>query len=979
MFISIRWKAVIFLSFILLLIALAWVFQSIYQNINTYQFDIEQNQERQQKILDQLLSDNYLKLSQNAQLIIDNPQIKSYQKQQIANFDAETEKKQLQEKNDQQSNNNFPVLENNQSPDELFKANSINQYLNAQWYSWNLNISIDYAAVLNSEGKIIGEANQTFTDSEIESLRKSTQLFIRQAKTEPQNFIFCENSCIQFVMEPFFFANGELGILTLGQNMSDLIARYHAVSASDLAVLIELNEKGEQFNVLKNWNVSVWAISRFSELFDYVKNFSQSNALLEFPKITIWNLWDTDYFMSNMVPSNYIQVGSPAYFMSIINESKRQEQLKVEIWRGVSTSLVGWILAELLLIFLMMGPIQRLVKIVKALELLPRHHYQQAIHLVQANSKGARDEITQLEESTVYLANELETLHKTVELSEEKLKNQISLLTRSKEFLQRLFDNANLYIVTQSFEFETKNHNHLFSDSFDVNESSSFIDLFVSDYDRQTFKDGVLQLKAGDVDAFQQEVKVKNAKEAKQILAWTHTLVKDDQGMDQILSIGMDVTQRKKDELALNWLANNDSLTKIGNRRAFKIDLDKTLAQNQEGAVIFIDVNRFKQINDIYGHLAGDSVLMDIANQLKTHTRSQDSICRLAGDEFTIIMPGVSSQSLPNILDNLSEQLNRKITLSDKRVVDYSVSLGGAKFPEHGNDEQTLIIHSDMAMYKAKKKGLKNWHIFSYEDDQLSDLKYEHKIMETLKTAINSDGLIMNYQPILSIKDKKVSHYESLIRLKTPDGTSVSPEVFIPIAEKVGLIRDIDAWVIEHVLQFMAEALKTDSNLCFSINVSAPTLQDSFFSDRLAQQISDHDLSPESLIIELTETAYIENFEQVLQNLQALSKFGVAIALDDFGVGYSSFSYMKKLPLKYVKLDGSYIRNLSEANENIAFIRSVVLMAEAFGMQTIAEFVENQPDFDTLIELNVDFAQGYLIGKPRPHLINNEPPQLFSA
>jgi len=939
MYISIRWKAVILLSIILFIIAFAWISQGIYQNIHTYEFDIKQSQENHQKILDQLITDNYIKLSQHAQLIIDNPQIKNYEKDKATN------------------------------------PNDINNYLKAQWYSWNLNISIDYVAVIDDKGKRIAEANQLFTNGELQSLRRSTRLFSQQAKEKPQNFIFCESSCIQFVMEPFIFSDGQLGVLVLGQNMSDLITRYHAVSSSDLAVLIQNNEynksnqEGKEGNLLTNWNVHVWAISRFKDLYPYVEKFSKNHSMLDVPSVSLWNLWNTNYFLRNMVPSNYVQVGSPAYFMSIINESKRQEQLKLEIWRGVATSIVGWLLAEVLLIILLMGPLQRLIKIVQALELLPKHSYQKAINLIKVPKKGIRDEITQLEDSTVYLANELQSLHQAVETSEEQLKSQILMLTRSKEFLQRLFDNANLYIVIQSYNYEVMNDNHLFSDSFDTETVDSFLDMFASNYDKKIFIEGIIHLKEQPLESFQHEANMKTRKGEKLTLAWTHTLVKDDEGNDQVLSIGMDITQRKNDEMALNWLANNDSLTKIGNRRAFKNDLDKILGQDKDGAIIFIDVNRFKQINDIYGHLAGDAVLIDIAKQLKRHTRNHDSICRLAGDEFTIVMPGITLNDLPIVLENLSEQLNRQIKLSDSRLVEYSVSLGGAVFPEHGSDEQSLIVHSDMAMYQAKKKGLKNWHIFSYEDDQLSDLQEEHNTMRLIKQALKGDLFTLVFQPILDIKNQKVSHYESLLRLKDEEGNWVSPGFFIPIAERVGLIREIDSWVIQHVFDFMKESLKTQPELSFSINVSAPSLQEKLFAARFAELMRESEMPAKNIIIELTETAYIENFVQVLKNLEQLTKIGVSIALDDFGVGYSSFSYMKKLPLTYVKLDGSYVNNIVSSAENRAFIKSVVIMAQAFGMKTIAEFVEDKETLDVLSELNVDYAQGYFVGRPEGKLL----------
>ena len=935
MFISIKWKAVIFLSLVLFLITLAWVTQSIYQNIENYRVGTEQNQKRHQKILDQLITDNYLKLSQYAQLIVDNPQIKS---------------KSITE-----------------------TSNSVNQYLQDQWFAWNLNIGIDYVAVLNIQKEFLAEAHQFENQTSIQNLHNSLRLFVSEIKRKPQTFVFCSDSCQQLVMESFVFEDGSLGIIILGQNMSDVISRYHAVSSSDVAVIIDNKDKNSvNGHYLDGWNTHIWAMTNFEKMFPVLKEYSKENDIHSIQDVSLWNAWSNNYSVQKMIPSNYVQVGSTAYYMNISDESKRQELLKLEIMNEIFTSLVGWFLAELFLILVMLGPIKRLLRIVQALELLPKHQYKAAANLVQSSKSYISDELTQLEDSTLYLSNELDSLHNKVEVSKSELNSKIRMLTRSKAFLQRLFDNANLYILTQSYEFETTSHNNLFLNDLLAAKQASFLELFNSSYDINLFKDGLQGLKEGLVENFQQEVNMHTNQGDERTLAWTHTLVKDDSGYDQILSIGMDITQRKKDELALHWLANNDSLTKIGNRRAFNKNLENVLSSQEKGAVVFIDINRFKQINDIYGHLAGDKVLVDIAEQLKKHTRENDSISRLAGDEFTVVLPGVSADNLPHILANLSDELSRTIELDDDSQVEYSVSLGGALFPEHGTDEQSLIVHSDMAMYKAKKKGLKNWHIFDYSDDQLSDLKAEHDIMELLKKALQNDLFLLVYQPILTLKNHHVSHYEVLIRLKSTDDQWISPGVFIPVAERVGLIRDIDFWVINNVFSHLKAILQEQPDLKFSINVSAPSLQEQSFSRLFIQLMKEYSVSPDNLIIELTETAYIDNFVQVLTNLKELNKIGVSIALDDFGVGYSSFSYLKQLPLSYVKLDGAYIQNLQNMPQNQAFIKSVVILAKAFGMKTIAEFVEDKEILDELVKLQVDFVQGYYIGKPKVDLLTKQ-------
>ena len=457
------------------------------------------------------------------------------------------------------------------------------------------------------------------------------------------------------------------------------------------------------------------------------------------------------------------------------------------------------------------------------------------------------------------------------------------------------------------------------------------------------------------------------------LVAWTHTLVKNEFGDRQILSIGIDVTQQKHDEKQLQWLADNDPLTKIGNRRAFQNGLDRLLAEETRGAVIFIDVNRFKQINDIYGHNSGDRVLIEIADKLKSYVRGGDLVCRLAGDEFTLILPGVKAKALQNILPDLAHSLRDTITLEDGRKIDYSASLGAALYPDHGDDKQTLIVHSDMAMYQAKKKGFNYWHIFDYGDDSLHALKREHEITSWIRKALEEDAFKLVFQPIMSIDDLQVSHYEVLLRLDEKNGKPISPGIFIPIAERVGMIQEIDNWVVKNLFaKIKQEQWDEKSDLTFSINISAPSLQDTYFANKLYNMSTRLGVDPSIIIIELTETAYIDNFEQVYKSLNFLHEQGFKIALDDFGVGFSSFSYMQRLPLSYVKLDGLYIKDLPENEKNRAFIESVVIMAQAFGMMTIAEFVENKAILDVLQDIGVDYAQGYAVGKPSASFMTDE-------
>lgn len=937
MFISIRWKAIVLLSIMLFVITFSWVARSLYVNLENYQQALVADELRFQNILEKLINDNFLHLSQYAQLISD-----------------------------------YEFIKNADLPN---KGEVVEEQLSAKWFDLNLRLGVDYVAVLDSEGNRISSAHQFPTAEANQRFTSATSLFVYDLKkNNVQNFVFCDQGCSQLATEPFFFANGDRGFIVIGQNMSELVGRYQAITGVDLAMIMEKPSHLSQSQYLSAWQSQLWAASQYEITFDLLQQFSVDNKNLKniYFEDSIWAQWEDEYRINKLIPANYFQVGYPLSYINIIDNKAHQSLLKTELINQILAGLIAWLFAVTLIVLALLGPIKRIMRVVNALALLPKQHYQEAKNTIQTSKHKIHDEITELETTTIDLSDKLEALDYQIDVSKQKLQQQILTVSRSKDFLQRLFDNANLYILMQDSLYSINQSNAYFDNHFAEIPHNAFTSLLKDEQEKRTLiKNGVLLL-SGEIEAFQQETWLKNHKQEDVYVTWTHTLVEDENGHKQILSIGIDITQRKKDEHSLKWLADNDSLTKIGNRRTFHARLQALLDSNRHGAIVFIDVNRFKQINDIYGHVVGDQVLIEIAQHLKSHVREHDTVCRLAGDEFTLLLPDINRIGLESILSDLAQRISGRLIMEDGRGVDYTASFGAALFPEHGDDEQSLIVHSDMAMYQAKRKGLNHWHIFDFSDDSLQSLKEEHHLMNIIRKALKKDRFKMEYQPIMHIKSCKVSHYEALVRLTDKEGNALSPADFIPVAERVGLINELDFWVFTHVMQFIAELPEEQKQLRFSVNISAPSLQDVNFARRVIGICKMFSINPKQLIIELTETAYIDSLKQVSKNLEYLHDQGFAIALDDFGVGFSSFSYMTQLPLTYIKLDGAYIQELHKNQKNRAFIESVVIMASAFGMQTIAEFVQSEADLRVLEEIGVDYAQGYLVGMSQEPLMDEE-------
>ena len=936
MYLSLKWKAVAFLSLVLITLTGVWVSQHIYKAINTYDNRVADLQVRQQSVLDQLLDDNFLRLSQLSQLIAEMPEL--------------------------------------QNANTLDANESLQTYLQKEWIELNINTGIDYIGLYDIDGKKVGSAFSPllFQNRQVLSEAIADAMQINGPQT-PRSFLFCDFGCSQFVIEPFVLEDGSEALVVTGQNMSDIIQRYQQVSSNDLAILLPVLTGAtfalETKRSLAAWDRRLWAASRFQETLDQLRHIQNTTRYNSLGGAEPSEFKGQRLLLNPLELFKYPAYGEAPELIAISDETQQHQNLVNSVKISILIGALALLVSELILFMIMLNPLRRLFSVVEALNLLPKHEYKKAKEKLSGQPGVLQDELSLLERSTRFVTQELEALHIEVEDKSHSLQEQIAVITRSRAFLERLIDSSHLFIVTLQFNGTILTCNTRFENEF-KRPAANFTDLFMSDESRKIFQDRIDLLKGNHCEVIQLDAEFVNDQRLPIYLDWTCSIVDDEKGQNIILAIGIDLTQRKRDEEALEWLANNDPLTGIGNRRGFQHDLQKVLDTQRTGAVVFIDVNRFKQINDLYGHTVGDTVLIQIAESLNESVRSTDSISRLAGDEFTVVLPNIKADQLETLLQKLSVKLSGQLSLdTDGRWVEYSVSVGAALIPLHGTTEQELIVHADMAMYQAKKKGGEQWQIFDPSTNDLAEIRRDHDLTSLLKQALKRADLFeLNYQPIYCIKSETISHYEVLLRLKDLNGNPVYPNDFIPAAERMGLIRLVDEWVLDQAISKLSATWVVGNGFSLSINISAPTLQSNTFPDILTNLIRKYQVNPRHIIIELTETAYIENFQMVLTNLERISKSGVLVALDDFGVGFSSFSYLKKLPLSYVKLDGSYILDLENNPDNQVFVESLNKMVNAFGMRTIAEFVEDEITLKKLEELGVAYAQGYYIGKPSPNL-----------
>lgn len=428
-----------------------------------------------------------------------------------------------------------------------------------------------------------------------------------------------------------------------------------------------------------------------------------------------------------------------------------------------------------------------------------------------------------------------------------------------------------------------------------------------------------------------------------------------------------DVTERKEAEAELLRLANRDSLTGLYNRRRFQEELERhlELARHNKvhGAVLFMDLDLFKYVNDTLGHLAGDRVLVRVAELIQRQLRPTDLAARHGGDEFAILMPFTGREAV-EIAHSILRGLQEQPITAEGRSITVTGSAGIAFFPEHGLTAETLVARADMAMYKAKESGRNTVGVFDESDEWRDQMESKLTWDRRLRDALREDRFVLYAQPILDLAEDRVTRLELLLRMVGEEGELIPPAAFLAGAERYGLIQEIDRWVLREAVRLMARLRTHTSIEAFEVNLSGKTISDPGLLRMIKEELAEHEVDPSSLVLEITETAAISDLEQVRRFIEAMQELGCRFALDDVGSGFSTLHLLKHLKVDYLKIDGAFVRNLPTEVADQHLVRAMVAMARSQGQKTIAEYVESEEILRLLREFGVDYAQGYLVGRP---------------
>lgn len=622
-------------------------------------------------------------------------------------------------------------------------------------------------------------------------------------------------------------------------------------------------------------------------------------------------------------------------------------------------------------------PLQQIEEISLALPLVSAKKYEQARQLLSAASPSNIDEIIDLSHITHQLINVLDQLDQQARLRNQQVQIKNRELSKERDFIKSLLDTAQLIVLTIDKKFSITLFNDYGEKITGFNKEEMLETNVARMFPAGHWSEANIhfnELLAGHLRIAQQEAELIDKQGLIRHISWLHSRLEHDNQQAVILSVGLDMTDKKEAEKRIVWMAEHDPLTDLCNRRKFIEEFEKSLRMairyKHHNSLLYLDLDQFKDINDTSGHRAGDELLILVARALKRITRFTDLVARLGGDEFAILMPESDAEGAITLARKIIHELST-IQLEYGAVQHkVSTSIGIVHYPLQAASIHELMGFADLAMYQAKAAGKGSFHTFSVDDRTREQLQARVLWKHRIEQALEQDLFVLFFQPIMELQQDKIEHYEVLLRMRDPQtGEMRLPGKFIQIAEQVGLIHQIDHYVIHHALKQLSQLQKQGKNVCFAINLSGLVIDTHRLLPFLEKTIADFEVDPIGIIFEITETVAVSNLQQAKNMMNAIKALGCRFSLDDFGVGFSSFNYMRELPVDIIKIDGIFIKNLDKNADDQLFVKALVDVAKGLNRKTIAEFVENEEILSLLRKYGVDFAQGYWIGRPQPYLL----------
>ncbi|MGH8548812.1 MAG: EAL domain-containing protein [Methylococcales bacterium] len=795
-----------------------------------------------------------------------------------------------------------------------------------------------------------------------DTLVQHTVLQVRNEE-RPVSLLVCQPQCLFYAFVPILSQGENVGVMAIGQSIADFVIEFNVVTNTNLALIMPLRPDVER-GVLQPWSARIAAVTSPEMINPLLQDLAlrlDGPATLNEGKIVKWNGSNYDI---HHIPLSEFMHDLEGSILLVSDVTERLSRIDEAARQSLFITIIALAVAELGLVYLIGVPIRRLELFAHRLPLLAAGGYQQARNFFSARRESVllRDEVDILYESAVLLSHQLEE-------NSEAIAKKNQELAMERDFIHGLLTSAQVLVMTQTRHGVIRMANDFAAQLTGYTPEQlygrRFTELIGDSKAHQVILRRLESLNTEGQKRLEHEhALVRNDGDRRQIV-WVHTSLKTEQiDGTAILSVGLDVTKRVKAESRMRWLANHDPLTGLVNRRRFLEEVSRALNESirsrQTSALLLYDLDHFKEINDTSGHAAGDALLRFVAEEIRARARKSDIVARLGGDEFGVLMPQTDGYGAEAFAQKLTELFRARVFPFGEKRYRIGVSIGIALLPHHGSDVQELLANADMAMFEAKRAGRSRAHLFTYEQGHADQLTQTVFWKDVLIRALAEGDLFFHFQPVVQSSSRDIVYHEALLRLRMADGRIASPAEFLGHGQRAGLSYELDLFVVRTALN----TLYADPEKRLSINLTTAAFTDDSWTQPLIEAVREQRFDPKRLIFEITETAVIADMDKAKEIADAITKHGFRFAVDDFGAGFSSLYYLKQLPIAYVKLDRSLVKNIATDKDERDFVNAITTMVHAFGKQVVGEGVEDYETLSILNKIGVDFVQGYYIGRP---------------
>lgn len=842
----------------------------------------------------------------------------------------------------------------------------LSQTINLKFDAFQLTGSVNAAYLYDSQARMVG-----FWGEKVHISKADIQQVYDTER--PLRKLTCTSVCLRYVAIPIQLEGKKQGVLMVGRFLYDVIYDIKQQAALDIGLVLQAPEGAGE---LGNWSLLINSLTNRSQNQELLEQVSLQHTFK--PEGGRYVLEYNDrYFEVLFSPLQGVSEGS-AYWVVLDDISGHLLSIRQSLMNSLLLGVGGILTALILLSLLLQKPIHFFTLLAQELSQLSRSEFgpfRESLDQFRNRVKTfGEDERDLLVSSAILLSEQLERLEDEVDERTDSLEKSRQALTKERDFLFGLLETAPLVIITQNIRGQLRSVNHFGLQLMDLEGKSlrkaSFIDTLQREEERLEFVSNTRRLMDGLEAEVRTDSVLLDAMGNRHDLSWLHVRLRNSQGDEPLmLSIGMDISDRKRAERRLQWLANHDPLTERPNRLFFMSCLndaiEKSRAQQSNVAVLFIDLDRFKEVNDSLGHSVGDKLLKVATGRISDCIRDSDLLARQGGDEFSVLLTSVRDlEGAEVVASKILQAFQQPFWIGEYEIV-VTVSVGISLFPDHGVDGATLIKHADVAMFQAKDAGKNCYFIYDVEKDHQRFERFS--LGADLRKAIHNDELVLYYQPQVDAISNRVIGVEALVRWQHPTAGLLPPDRFIPLAEELDLIIPLGEWVLSEACQQMQAWIQIGlPKMTMAVNLAGQQIAHERLIKSVEEALSNSGLSADCLELEVTENFVIQQPEVTVGKLTYLRDQGITLAMDDFGTGYSSLSYLKKLPIDRLKIDRSFVKDIGVDRGDESIIKATLAMCHSLGLEVVAEGVETTEQLNFLLENGCHIIQGYYYSKPLP-------------